>query len=291
MGPHTLLANFLPVLIQGEDARSFMQGLLTCDLRKLTPTKAAFGAHNTPDGHVRMLMTLVERKEGILALFEPSLAEIVLASLRMRILRSKVSIEPVSFAVAPVTEPQAHELVGTLPQAPGECVGEDEVTVLRWWGNRPRFLVLAPVERVRVTPDGGDRLALEWRRSDIQNGIPRVSQEIQGKFIAQMLNLDVLNAVSYDKGCYIGQEAVGRARSRGVTRRMFRFVAPFDAPLPGTTIMSENVAVGSVVDAVTSGSGCELLAVVDLAALPKPLHLEGQSAHLELAALPHDVPQ
>ena len=64
----------------------------------------------------------------------------------------------------------------------------------------------------------------DWRRLDIAAGIPQVYATTSEAFVAQMLNLDVLDGIAFDKGCYTGQEVIARAHYRGkVKRRMQRF--------------------------------------------------------------------
>ena len=68
----------------------------------------------------------------------------------------------------------------------------------------------------------GDRAI--WQRLEVAAGQPQVYAATSEEFVAQMLNLDALNAIAFDKGCYTGQEVIARAHYRGrVKRRMQRF--------------------------------------------------------------------
>ncbi|HET7539917.1 MAG TPA: hypothetical protein VFK05_08595 [Polyangiaceae bacterium] len=237
-------------------------------------------------------MTLLEREEGIIALCDSSSANELLASLRARIFSSKVSFEPLPLALAAVSAGDVLGLLSRLPQAPGECANAAQITVLRWWGAEPRFLLLAPHAQIDPVPDEGGREALAWRAGDVKDGLPRIFPETERAFVPQMLNLDLLAGISYEKGCYIGQEVVARARRGGVPRRMFGFSAGCVAPQPGTVVVHQETEVGLVVDAVASATGCELLAVVDLAELSAGLSLRGiQGSELALSTLPYDVPR
>jgi len=288
----TRLESLIPLWIEGADARTFMQGQLSYDVRKLTPERAVWGGHCTGQGRVHLVMTLLERAEGIVALCDSSSANELLASLRARTFSSKVSFEPLPLAIAPVSAGDALGLVQSLPQAPGACVTVGAVTALRWWGAEPRFLLLAPEAQLQVLPDEGGRQALAWRASDILDGLPRIFPETERTFVPQMLNLDLLEGISYDKGCYTGQEVVARARRGGVPRRMFRFSASCAAPRPGTAVVHAEAEVGLVVDAAPSPSGCTLLAVVDLSELSAGLSLHGiESSELTPTPLPYDVPR
>jgi folate-binding protein YgfZ len=71
----------------------------------------------------------------------------------------------------------------------------------------------------------------QWRARDIAAGLPQIVTATSAAFVAQMLNLDCIDAISFTKGCYTGQEVIARAHYRGrVKRRMQRFVSM--APLP-----------------------------------------------------------
>jgi folate-binding protein YgfZ len=111
------------------------------------------------------------------------------------------------------------------------------------------------------------------------------------RFVPQMLNLDLLDGISFDKGCYPGQEVIARVRHLGsVKRRMRRYACEKpDAPSPGTEVIAaDGTAVGEVVRAAKADSGIEVLAVVDHTAAGKALEVEG-SALSELS-LPYTVP-
>lgn len=123
-------------------------------------------------------------------------------------------------------------------------------------------------------------------------GLPHIFPETMGSFVPQTLNLDLVNGLSYDKGCYVGQEVVARARRGGVSRRMFRFSAACPAPGPGTVVIADEAEVGLVIEAVTSDSGCDLLAVVELDRVSAPLYLRSlTAAALALSPLPYVVPR
>ena len=59
----------------------------------------------------------------------------------------------------------------------------------------------------------------EWRLADIRAGVPRITAKSSDTFLPQMLNLDRLGAVSFEKGCYVGQEIVARAQHLGRVKR------------------------------------------------------------------------
>ena len=107
---------------------------------------------------------------------------------------------------------------------------------------------------------------------DIANGMPQVYTASSGLFVSQMLNLDCIGAISFDKGCYTGQEIIARTHYRGrMKRRMQRFMSAASVALaPGQDVMLGDGRTAQIVDAVTHADGrTEFLAVA-----PRP----GQAA-------------
>lgn len=287
----TPLDTLVPIAITGKDARNFMQAQITCDLKKLTLEQAIWGAKCSPQGRVQMLLMLLERPDAIIALFQALQAEDLLARLNKGKFAAKIAFEHAPLVVAPVSSTAARTLVDVLPSAPGGTKTVGEITALRWWGQSERYLLIAPPSQVEVRLEGASEQALAWRRDDVATGVPQVYPETNNAFVPQNLNLDLLSGVAYDKGCYIGQEVVARAKRNGVPRRMLAFSAACAVPPPGTTVLARDSEAGHVVDAVPSTPGCELLAVVETEHATATLTLAGFSdSRLTPRPLPYDVP-
>jgi hypothetical protein len=127
--------------------------------------------------------------------------------------------------------------------------------------------------------------------AEIRLGLPAIGAPVVEHFVAQMLNLDVLDAVSFDKGCYPGQEVISRVHHLGsVKRRMRRYACGAQAPpAPGAAVMTaDGQNVGEVVRAARADPDCELLAVVEHTAAGWALAVEG--ARLRELPLPYAVP-
>jgi hypothetical protein len=131
----------------------------------------------------------------------------------------------------------------------------------------------------------------DWRLAGIRAGLPQVYPETHEAFVAQMLNLDVLGGVSFEKGCYTGQEIIARTHFRGaIKRRMFRFGCAAAPPAPGTRILVGDQHAGDVVDAAATNEGCELLAVITLTQQGAALELEtNRGVTLTPLPLPYSV--
>ncbi|MFO1427189.1 MAG: tRNA-modifying protein YgfZ [Steroidobacteraceae bacterium] len=131
----------------------------------------------------------------------------------------------------------------------------------------PRCLVLrAPPALLEALAGAGVGDDSDWHAADVAGGRPAVLPATSEAFVAQMLNLDVLDGISFRKGCYTGQEVIARAHYRGrVKRRMqrLRTLAAQAQPLaPGARGRPGDGRAFEVVDAVQPADGrCEFLAV------------------------------
>jgi folate-binding protein YgfZ len=129
-------------------------------------------------------------------------------------------------------------------------------------------------------------LATHSVAQDIAAGVPLVGSATSGTFVAQMLNLDCIGAISFDKGCYTGQEIIARAHYRGrMKRRMQRFLSSGPAALaPGEAVTLEDGRSAQVVAATDRADGrTEFLAVASLEA---PAEAGGAAARLAVSQLP-----
>jgi len=266
--------------ITGPDARTYLQGQLTQDMNALTHERVLLAACNSSQGRVQGVMWMVDRTDGIAAVVPASMQMKLIERLRKYVLRAKVKIEA-----------SREFIVGrALPErdfAPSVGVHLERAAASHFTLAPARHLVLAPAGQMEV-PSGH---AARWRLEQIRAGIPQVYPETHEAFVAQMLNLDALGAISFEKGCYTGQEIIARAHYRGaVKRRMFRFSAACAPPAPGTRVLSDGQHAGEVVDAANTGDGCELLAVISLAQIDSRLELETDPGQqLTRLTLPYSV--
>jgi tRNA-modifying protein YgfZ len=131
----------------------------------------------------------------------------------------------------------------------------------------------------------------DWRLAGIRAGLPQVYPQTYESFVAQMLNLDLLGGIAFEKGCYTGQEIIARTHFRGaIKRRMFRFRCACPPPVPGTRVLAAEQHAGDVVDAAATDAGCELLAVVSLAQQGADLELESnRGARIQQLPLPYSL--
>lgn len=250
----------------GPDAAAFLQGQLSNDVRKLGPTRAQLSSCNSPKGRMLAVLHLLRRDEAFVLELHRGLLDPVLKRLKMFVLRSKVTLsELADHALLGLAGPEASKVLTDLglpaPATALDCAWSGDVCVIRRIGELPRFTLLAPraadlAQRLAARAQAGT--AEDWKRLEIEAGVPTIYPETQDHFVAQMCNLDMLGGISFDKGCYTGQEVIARVHYRGAVKRhmhLQRLEGP--VPAPGTKLET-----GEVVDAVAHPEGGTMALVV-----------------------------
>jgi folate-binding protein YgfZ len=277
---HAARLPFLGLLrVGGEDAARFLQGQLTNDTRLLADGRTQLSALNTPQGRVVAVLRLRQTEDAIYALLPQELTATVAASLRRFVLRARVDLQIAVDLHAAWLGGQTFSdtldlasLAATRTQSPISESGATEIVsfdygpgrrVIAADGATLRAMTGLSLERLHPAIEN------EWRAADIAAGLPQVVAATSGSFVPQMLNLDRLDAISFTKGCYTGQEIVARTQHLGrIKRRTLRYRLPPGpelAPLAGLSLAGQKIA--EVLTSATSNAAVELLAVSSLEAL------------------------
>src|SRR5579859_1792517 len=221
------------VKVSGEDARNFLNGLVTTDMMQLAPGLGRFGALLTPQGKIIVDFLITEapagRGGGFLLDCPQPLAKGLADKLGYYKLRAKVAVENLSDSFGVIASWD-----GDLAIKPDLAFADPRDASLGW-------RILAPQDLAQKVADliGAelvDSAAYEIHR--IAAGVPRGGLDFMyGDAFPHETNMDRLHGVDFDKGCYVGQEVVSRMQHRGTARtRIVRVVLDDFAPEPGTTI-------------------------------------------------------
>lgn len=202
-----LLEDHAVLHVAGPDARKFLQGQVSQDLRRLAPGLNLHAGLHTPQGRLQAWLVLqAEGEHDVLLLLPASLADDTLAQLRRYVLRAKLTLQRApQWQVFGVVQGTSAHLRASLASAP-----------------------------TLDLQSGGDAATPEdFHAARLAAGLPCLVPATRGRFTAQMLNLDLVGGVAFDKGCYTGQEIIARAHYLGrVKRRLQRFAAPAGSALP-----------------------------------------------------------
>lgn len=266
------LLPFLAVLrFQGPDAATFLQGQVTHDTRLLEDGRTLLAAVNNPQGRVIALLRLKSNPQGIDALLPADLTEAVVARLRKFVLRARVDVRV-------ATDLHAVAMYGDAPPRADEATGSAPACFD--YGEGRRVLAVPTNDLGAVLGPSACRSAADvearWWSQDVAAGFPQVFAASSEAFVPQMLNLDLLDAISFNKGCYTGQEIVARTQNLGrIKRRCARFRLQDGPPLPPLTGLTlDGTKVAEVVMSARAGDSVEVLAVTSLEAWGRTLRAE-----------------
>lgn len=263
------------IAFSGEDTVTFLQGQLTNDVRALGADAAQWNGCCTPKGRLYGNFLMWRAGDDVCMQMSRDIVASVLKRLSMFVLRSKTrgrdaSDERVRLVVAGRHASTAVcAACGATPDAPMHTLEVEAGSVIRVAADK-FVLALAPeaAEAVWNTlcqharPVGAP--VWDWMR--LTSGIPMIVAATQEAFVPQMVNLEVLGGVSFNKGCYTGQEIVARSQYLGkLKRRMLlaHSTAPAQAGDALYSPASGGQAIGTVANAAPApGGGYDLLAVV-----------------------------
>ena len=225
--------------VTGSDAELFLQGQLTQDVRRVSAAYALPSAWCTPKGRVIATMRLVSLANGLGMLVPVNMGERLLSKFSMYTLRADITLD-------------------RMPE----------------WRNSGAI----DIDRLResglpIADDDGE--AQSAMSMLIRAGIVTIDEDNTEKFTPHMLSLDLAGAISFDKGCYTGQEIVARTENLGQSRRrLMRYECDTAATAVADKLFDGERPVGTVVNA----SGHDVLAVAPTEVHHKTLALNGKAA-------------
>lgn len=253
------------IRIGGPDAQKFLQSQLTCDITQINSQKSNLGGYCTHKGKVLALFRIFYFQNDYYLALPNALLEKALTHLKKYGVFSKITLEDVSQTWACLGI-----LWNTQTNKINETFSQEKLVFICVEEKNHRYELFGPKDLLTsfTQHPSSDKQIIEssqWRLFNIQAQIPSIFPETSELFTPHMLNLPELGAVSFSKGCYLGQEIVARTEHLGKTKRNLKnFIFPSPTPLsPGETLYQEGKEIGVIVDAIsTDPQQYEVLAVV-----------------------------
>lgn len=281
------LSHYGLIAFAGEDAQTFLHGQITNDLRGLREDKAVFAGYCSAKGRLLANFLVFRRATEVIVMLPRSLREGIQKRLSMFVLRAKVKLRDASdeWVILGLSGKEAAELVaarfGQAPAAPMDVVQGPEGWTVRL--GESRFDVFVAPEAapglwqqwaVQARPVGTPA----WDWLTVAAGVPVILPATQDHFVPQMANMELLGGVSFQKGCYPGQEIVARSQYLGKLKRRM-YLAHVEATAEaGHELYSPDLpgqACGLVANAAPApDGGTDLLAVLQVSSR------EGGEVHL-----------
>lgn len=214
------------IRVKGEDAASFLQGQLTCDVHTLNSTHLSLGAYCNLKGRVMILFKLFLIGSDYYLQCPLDLIDKAISKLKAHAMFSKVQIENLSSewktlgiigeTIEPVISCDPHLTQNLIIRKAPTTANKEKS---RWQLIGSPNTITSLWEILRQTPHISLKMPEYWTLLDIRAGIPEITTSTSEQFLAHHLNLPELNAISFNKGCYHGQEIIARMQYRATLKK------------------------------------------------------------------------
>jgi len=245
------------IAVTGADAERFLQGQLSCNMSRLTPTQSLRAALCNLKGRVVADLRVLRHGEQISLICSAGMADVIVATLKKYIVFFKANLQIVSeqyvaLGVAGESCVQTLSAVGVQPPASVDgCTLSHGGACIRVEASPARFLCVLDGNQGELATALSSRCesgsARDWRLADIVAGIAHIRPGQQERYTPQVLNYDINGIIDFKKGCYTGQEVVARMYYRAEAKKRLQHVS-----LDQNQALPDN---GDVVDAVELTSG------------------------------------
>lgn len=283
------LDQFATLRVSGDDAQSFLQNILSNDIREVTESRAQYSSFNSAKG--RMLATFLIWKEGddYLLQLPASLLEAMRKKLTMYVLRAKVKITDAGIVSLGLSGPGAQELIGCDELPKLGVTRMQGATVIRL--DDARFELNGTPEQA-FRPECRTEDSNYWDWLNIRAGIPVILPRTQEQFVPQMANFDLIGGINFKKGCYPGQEIVARMHYLGkLKRRMYLAHVDCEAQAGDELYGEDPQPCGMIANAAPApGGGYDVLAVIQIESHDNQTVRLAQGATLTFESLPYPLP-
>jgi len=298
------------IAAHGVEAQSFLQNQLSNDVNQVSGQYSQLNAYCTAKGRALALMRLFIINDHYFLQMPVERVDAILKRLQMFVLRSKVNLtdaseQLVAFGLAGANaERILTSISSVVPQQVNQCVTSGTLHLCKIQGTQPRYMIFGNVDSAIAAWKQLQTHTVMcshnvWRHLDIVAGVPQIYQANVEAFVPQMLNLHSIDGISFNKGCYPGQEIVARMHYLGkLKRRMYltHVQNPPRTPQAGDLIFAtddqSNEGIGRVVDAQPNpDGGFDLLSVLQIASIEAgAVHLHSPDGpELTIQDLPYTV--
>ncbi len=310
------LSHYGLIVIAGSDAGDFIQGQFTNDISKVDAETAQLSALCNNKGRMIANFTLFQYQQNYFISLHQDLVDTVTEHLKKYILRAQVAIQSVTNQLIQtgISGEVACTKLATYLQVPDNMplsqikntvYANADYIVIKTTDTQPRYQIFAEASKTSelwrsITNVATPVHTNAWEYLNIQAGIPITNAHSTEQFVPQMTNLELLDGISFSKGCYTGQEIVARMHYLGkLKKRMYKVhigrrknEAP---PKAGDKIFAKNAKAGQntgmLLDAqINPEIGYDALAVLQIADIDSLLTLhDAAGPAISIETLPYSL--
>ncbi len=219
--------NISAIRVSGDDANSYLQGQLTCDLSQLVEKQLLIGGHCDAKGKMFSAFRLITHNQDRLMIQSKGCLPSSLTQLQKYGVFAKVDInEADDLAFLALVGQQGvaflEQQFGKVPDSFNPVVAEQGTSIIYIPGSLDRYLMVSDKAQLN---DIAKQCQLPiydhtlWTAIEIQSGFVHLNELAAGDYVPQMVNLQLVNGISFSKGCYMGQETVARMKYLGKNKR------------------------------------------------------------------------
>ena len=213
------------IQLTGEEKVNYLQGQITADVNQLTENKALLASHCDFKGKVWSVFYTLLWQNSILLVTHKSVLEKSLSELNKYGVFAKVDITDqsdnwqITGGSGEVFEKATLEVFDELPRGERNVISNAYGLVMSVEQPEQRYLVLQPnnAEKKLVLNESENNHL--WEIADIKSGLGDIRETTINEYVPQMLNLQAMDAIDFEKGCYMGQEVVARTKYLGRNKR------------------------------------------------------------------------
>jgi len=302
------LSHFSTVVVAGGDSAEVIQGQFTNDVNKVDEDQSQISAFCNNKGRMLANFRLFQSQQNYFLSIRSDLVESSIEHLQKYILRSEVAIQDISEQLIHIgisgnnVENMLSPFVDKLNTSVDSVSHNDDYIAIRVSGETPRYEIFCSLEHAmtlwKTISDKSNVVnSAYWDYLNIKNGLPFIDSNTREEFVPQMANMELINGVSFEKGCYTGQEIVARTHYLGKQkRRTYRIKIISDtAPKAGdqlaTDTSTENQYTGTLMNVYqTAKNEYEALAVIQIkSAESEKLKLKDADAEITALELPYSL--
>ena len=249
------------IKISGVDAETFIQGQITNDISLLSEEKKSiYAGYCSPKGRLLAFFFITRIDKNYFLFCPPCISEAISKRLSMYVLRAKVEItcSPDNVDYFLIDESDIQKVPDNLISKPQNKLqstlsNNKSISLTMLDGSKSYYLIFGDNKEISKLYNviySTEINPCNWNEIHIENMIPNIFNETQDLYIPQSVNLDLIGAINFKKGCYTGQEVVARTHYLGKPKRRMYLgsVALNKNPELGSDIEVEGEKVGSLVN-------------------------------------------
>ena len=219
----TWLSHLALLILSGKDVVDFLHNLFTTDIKQLEENILQLSAWCNAKGQVVCDFYLYKQGESVNILIDKTVQDLFIRKIKLYILRAEVNIvvedNKILTGIKMESEIPPVKALSYLPAKSGNVYNNNNSTYIRLYGAKHRYIIIDDIKNTATFWQAvksalvmvGNR---QWKILDILDGIAWITEKSSEQFIPQFINLDYLDAIDFQKGCFPGQEIIARLHYR-----------------------------------------------------------------------------